>query len=91
MILATTNGTKSLCKAIEFLALSLSFAKICQIIVYIFIVCKRETYTIKLRDENTDEENNKYFPTVSFEYKKKNDARFDVIDKMPEKTFWSIG
>ena len=30
-------------------------------------------------------------PTVSFEYKKKNDARFDVIDKMPEKTFWSIG
>ena len=22
---------------------------------------------------------------VSFEYKKKNDARFDVIDKMPEK------
>ena len=42
-------------------------------------------------DENTDEENNKHFPTVSFEYKKKNDARFDVIDKMPEKTFWSIG
>ena len=44
-----------------------------------------------MKIENTDEENNKYFPTVSFEYKKKNDARFDVIDKMPEKTFWSIG
>ena len=84
--MATTNGTKSLCKAIEFLALSLSFAKICQIIVYIFIVCKRAEMKILMRKITR-----MYFPTVSFEYKKKNDARFDVIDKMPEKTFWSIG